>query len=278
MKHKRMLSIALGLVAILPLATGAPVSAWGPERPTYTMAAPADHATFNSIIDNAALGDERDFVRVAEADSGQAFTSELEIQPDKEYIVYIYYHNDASEDYNDEAHNFVGIARDARVISYFPEQLKAGERGKIDGIISASNANPQSVWDEAYITATEDLTIEYVEGTAKIYNQWPTNETLLSEDLFTGKGVLLGLNELNGVVLGCDKYAGQVIYRLKTSGEGEVPPAVTPDVPKALPTTGPFEIILAVVVSIALIAGIVYWVKTSKDVKKATHHAKGRRK
>lgn len=75
------------------------VSAWGPERPMYTMNAPADHVVFNSISDNSSLGDERDFVRIVEKDSGKAFTSELEIEAGKEYIVSIYYHNNASATY-----------------------------------------------------------------------------------------------------------------------------------------------------------------------------------
>lgn len=282
MKHKKLLSLALGLAAVLPLATGAPVMAWGPERPTYTLHAPADHATFNSITDNSALGDERDFVRIVEVDSGNTFTSELEIEPDKEYAVYIYYHNDASATFNDEAHGFAGVARDARVISYYPKELAAGERGKIDGIISSTNASPQTVWDEAYITATKDLSIRYVDGTARIYNQHETNKALLSDELFTGNGVLLGVDSLNGIVLGCDEYAGQVIYRLRTYAAGEdVPetpvPEDKPETPSALPTTGPVEIVLAVVVVIAVIAGIVYFVRTHKAVKKVAKKAKGRK-
>lgn len=276
MKHKKTMSLVLGLAAVMPLVMGAPVMAWGPERPTYTMESPADHATFNSITDNAALGDERDFVRIVEVDSGNAFTSELELEPDKEYAVYIYYHNDASETFNDAEHSRVGVARDARVISYFPDSIAAGERKQIDGIITASNTDPKTVWDEAYITASEDLTIQYVEGTARIYNQWSTNETLLPDSLFTEDGAFIGLTELNGVILGCDKYAGQIIYRLHTYAAGE-DVTIVPIVPDELPTTGPVEVALAVVVVVALGAGGFYWYRTHKAVKKVTKKARGRK-
>lgn len=283
MKNKKILNVMLGLTVMVSLVLGTPAMAWGPDRPTYTMEAPADHATFNSITNNAALGDERDFVRIVEVDSGNSFTSELELEADKEYAVYIYYHNDASETYNDAVHGYAGVARDVRVISYFPDSIKAGERKQIDGIVTASNADPKTVWDEAYITAKEDLTIEYVEGTARIYNQWKTNEKLLSDSLFTEDGVFIGLDELNGVILGCDKYAGQVIYRLKTVAVTEpttpMVPVETPDpeLPKELPTTGPIEIALAVVVVIALVAGVIYWRKSSKAVKKVTKSVHGRK-
>lgn len=276
MKHKKITTLALGLAVLAPLVTGAPAMAWGPDRPTYTMASPADHATFNSITDNAALGDERDFVRIVEVDSGNSFTSELELEPDKEYAVYIYYHNDASETFNDAAHSYVGVARDARVVSYFPDSIAAGERKRIDGIITASNTEPKTVWDEAYITAKEDLTIEYVEGTARIYNQWSTNETLLPDSLFTEDGAFIGLTELNGVILGCDKYAGQIIYRLHTYPVDDETPIV-PITPEELPTTGPAEVALAVVVVLALAAGGFYWYRTHKAVKKATTKARGRK-
>lgn len=42
------------------------IGGWGPKRPTYTNEHPADHPVFNSITNNAAVGDERDFVRIEE--------------------------------------------------------------------------------------------------------------------------------------------------------------------------------------------------------------------
>lgn len=276
MKNRKIISLVLSLATVTSLVLGKPVMAWGPDRPTYTMDAPADHATFNSITDNAAIGDERDFVRIVEVDSGNTFTSELELEPDKEYAVYIYYHNDASETFNDAAHNYAGVARDTRVVSYFPDSIKAGERKQIDGIITASNADPKTVWDEAYITAKEDLTIEYVEGTARIYNQWDVNDMILPDSLFTEDGAFIGLTALNGVILGCDRYSGQIIYRLHTYPvESDAP--ITPIVPNELPTTGPAEVALAVVVVLALAAGGFYWYRTHKAVKKATKKARGRK-
>lgn len=105
--------------------------------------------------------------------------------------------------------------------SYFPEKLSAGERGKIDGIVTASNANPESVWDEAYITAKEDMTIGYVKGTARIYNDWDTNTMELGSDLFTAKGAFIGLDKLDGIVLGCEEFSGMIYYNLRTVAEGD---------------------------------------------------------
>lgn len=306
MKQKyKILGMGLATMA-MSLGMVGQVMAWGPERPTYTMEKPADHAVFNSITDNAAVGDERDFVRIAEAGSGREFTSELIIEPGKEYEVWIYYHNDAGVNYNTATHDYAGLARNTRMISYYPEALDKGERGKIEGYVTSTSTDPKTIWDEAYITAKEALTISYVEGSAHIYNKWDANKTVLGKELFTPDGVWLGVNKLDGLVLGCDQFAGTVIYNIRTTAveqpeesepepepEPEIPsvtpedpeeptPEVpetpkNPELPEELPTTGPAEVVLAVVVVLAVIAGGFYWYKTHKAVKKVTKRAKGRK-
>jgi hypothetical protein len=298
----KIVSAGLAALALSPLVSGAPVMAWGPERPTYTNQKPADHATFNSITNNAAVGDERDFVRIEEKNSGRPYSSEIILEAGKQYEVYIYYHNDASETYNDEAHGYAGVARDVRLSSSFPESLAANERAAVTGKITSSNAQPAAVWDEAYVTAKEAVTLHYVTGSAKIYNQWGVNSSTLATALFSAEGVPLGLNELNGVILGCDRYSGQIVYTIQTKaveegGDPDPDPEPTPDpdpedpdpgptnptkpaepiTPEELPTTGPAEVALAVVVVLALAAGGFYWYRTHKAVKKATTKARGRK-
>lgn len=299
MKRKNLLAGMVMAVLVAPFLLSSATYAWGPEnRPTYTNEKPADHAVFNSITNNAAVGDERDFVRVEEKNSGRAYSSEINVEAGKQYEVYIYYHNDASATYNSKDKGYVGVARDVRLASDFPLELKAGQRGVINGLIMSSNANPKEVWDEAYITAKEDMTLHYVSGSAKIYNRYKASGSVLSMDLFTEKGVFLGLDALNGVILGCDEYSGQVVYTIQTvakntPAEPEPAPEPKPDeptpaepapeqpiepvVPDELPVTGPVEIILAIVVVGLIIAGVVYWSKTHKAVKKVTKKAKGRK-
>ena len=206
----------LNTVAILSisLAGATSVSAWGPERATFTMDNPATYPTFNSITDNPHIGDERDFVRIGEITPESIdLKNEIEIFPGRQYMVYIYYHNDASATFNDKAHDFSGIALGTRMSTSFPTVLTAGEKGTITGTISARNSNPGSVWDEAYITTNANkIFLHYVSGSAQIYNDWGTNEWVMPSNLFTQEGALLGLNELNGVVLGCEEYHGTVSY------------------------------------------------------------------
>lgn len=289
--NKRILGVtaAVAMGAVLPVAS---VSAWGPERPTYTNNSPADHAVFNSITDNAAVGDERDFVRIAEKVPGAQFGDEVKLEAGKQYEVYIYYHNDASATYNDAAHNYVGVARNTRVASYFPHELAAGEQGTISGVITWDQAGIENgsvpaaegddvteevigkVWDEAYVTTDEALTLHYVDGSAKIYNGNPTNGSVLPYTLFSAEGTFIGVQGLDGVILGCDEYSGQIVYTLQTEAVEEV---AGTEVPKELPKTGPMEIVLAVMLVLVVMAGVMYWSKTRHAVSKATRKAKGRK-
>lgn len=311
MRKFKHISMAGAAVATMVLAQAvAPAAmAWGPERTTYTMNAPAKKAVFNSITDNAAVGDERDFVRIVEKGINGTYTSDLTIEAEKEYEVFIYFHNDASTTYNDPSYNYIGVAQNTRVSSSFPTSLKAGEVGKIFGRITSTSTDPAAVWDEAYVRAKEALTLHYVSGSAKIYNRWQANGSVLSQNLFTDTGTFIGMNQLNGVVPGCDIYSGQVVYTLQTHAvktddpdpvdpcapgqpdadtdkckepvdptpEDPTPEKPTPEMPKELPNTGPAEVALAVIVVVAIVAGIIYWQKTHKAVKRATKKAKGKK-
>lgn len=316
------------LMALVPVS-GANAASWGPARDTYTNEKPAASATFNSITNNAAVGDERAFVRIAEYKSGNKLTNSLNLEAGKKYVVSIYYHNDASEstnfltdsngDYLTDANGNVqagpGVALDVRAVSSFPTELKAGETKEVTGKIMSSNATPKAVWAGADVTALQDMTIAYVADSATIYNGWATNRAKISRYLFTDEGAFLGLDKLNGVILGCDRYSGQVTYILQTTAvdkptpdpepepdpdpdpepdpepEPEPEPLPTPDptpdplpdpeptpeVPEELPHTGPIEIIFAVLIGAAIIAGVIYWWRTHRAVKKTTKKAKGKR-
>lgn len=211
--------ICFGLVALL-IGFAAPASAWGPERTTYTNESPAPYATFNSITNNAAVGDERNFVRVGEVGSTEPYTDELEVIPGKEYEVYIYYHNNAASNTNASG---LGMATNVKLSSAYPTVLNVGERGMISGIVSWSYVTPEEpndakegkVWDEAYLTTkTNGVVLRYKTGTATIHNGGKANGMVLPTDLFTEAGTPIGYNKLSGTLPGCAEYSGYITYTL----------------------------------------------------------------
>ena len=198
------------------------VSAWGPERPLFTMEEPATYPVFNSITNNGTIGDEREFVRIGEINPTETnMGSQVEIIPGKQYLVYIYFHNNASATFNDEAHDFSGVATGVRMASGFSTVITPSSPGKVVGMITGHNTNPTSVWDEVEMTTTYDkVLMRYVRGSAKIYNDYATNDTVLPISLFTQEGTLIGLNKLNGIIPGCEQYHGTVTYVLQAEELG----------------------------------------------------------
>ena len=221
-KEKYLSIIGVAMAMGAGLLSFSSASAWGPERTTFTMEKPATYPTFNSITNSPTIGDERDFVRVGEINADVTdLKDEIQVVPGRQYLVYIYFHNNASSTFNDSAHNHSGVAMKTRMSSSFSTVLTPNERGKITGTITAENANPGSVWDEAYMTTdTEKVFMHYVAGSARIYNDWKANNTVIPSSLFTEQGVYLGLNGLNGVIPGCEEYHGVVSYVLQAEELG----------------------------------------------------------
>ena len=298
---KKILTGAMIVAVVMASSVGQKVEAWGPERTLFTNEKPATYPTFNSITDNAAVGDERDFVRVVEVGAGKSYTNQVTVYPGKEYQVYIYYHNNASATFNTEEKNYSGVAREVKLAAQFPAHIEKGEKGTVSAVISGSNTNPAKVWDEAYLTAGKTVDLKYKVGSAKIFNDWGSNGSVLSTNLFSSGGTYLGLNELNGVILGCDEYSGQVVYTLVAEGDdgGEdikpdptpvVPrpdeptptPEPTPDepieTPSELPKTGPAEIALASFIILGLVAWGIYYSRTRKNLKRVRASVMGKEK
>lgn len=204
---------ALAAALVGAIVVPAAIAAWGPDRPTYTMANPADHVVFNSITDNPRHGDERNFVQIREAGVG-TYVEDIQLQPGKEYEVYVFYHNNASQVLNDAAHNHVGIAKNAAMRVQMPASVKAGKEARITGIVSASNAQPQQVWDDAYGQAKQDLALRYIDGSAKITSLGAVNGKTLPDSLVT-TGTPIGFDALDGNLPGCTHYEGYVTFRFK---------------------------------------------------------------
>ena len=274
MKKKVFLSAgAVACVAVLG-AVALPAhqaSTYGPNRTWFESDSQAAYPVFNSITDNAAVGAERDFVRVMEVGTNGEYVNTVKVVPGREYQVCLYYRNDADPQYNGEGVSNQGVASQTRLSSSFPSRVKPGERGEIKGTITWKNydgtsGKPGQVYDEAYLTADSEVEIALKPSTAKIYNDEKfgiSGTALDATQLFSETGTLLGVNTLDGVVLGGEEYAGQVVYSLTVKAVESAAPApvapVTPTVPvEEVPETGPTDIMMPAVFFGVVIALIVY--------------------
>ena len=218
--HKRISTIICGTTVLSGLMTVGTAFAWGPsDRPTYTNDSPADYATFNSITNNAAVGDERNFVRVKEAGTNDYYSDEVKVEPGKEYEVYLYYHNDAGSDTNASG---LGIALLTRAAATYPAKVTKGSEGVLTGEITwkyitstTDSVRDGKVWDEAYLkTDYDEVVLRYKPGSAIIHNGGKANGSVLSTSLFAEGGTLIGYNELKGVIPGCAEFSGHITYTL----------------------------------------------------------------
>ncbi len=204
------------LAGLIVTATSVGVMAWGPERQTFTTQKPADYVTFNSITNNPAYGDERNFVRIKEATApDSSYSDDTKVEPGKDYQVYVYFHNNASKTLNDEAHGKQGIANNTRLRMALPGGLKANQRTGITGYISADNAKPGTVHDNSYMTSTVDVALRYIPGSAVVSSFGAVNGQKLPDALFGANGTHLGYDSLNGVLPGCNEYAGYVTFKFR---------------------------------------------------------------
>ena len=200
--HPYIVSMATVLATVIGIAGG--VLAWGPDRPTFTTEHPADHITFNSITDNPAYGDERNFFRVKPADAeNSAYSDKIALEPGKEYQGYVYFHNNAAANLNLVAQNTT-----MRV------ELPAVVDGSAttNAFVRASNASPVEVFDDTTLTAKSTVALRMVPGSATIHSRGAVNGQKLSDSLITD-GVSLGYNKLDGKLPGCNEFAGYVTFR-----------------------------------------------------------------
>lgn len=214
-KTPEKIGLAVAVIASVATigGTAAVLATSGPERPTYTTQEPAPHVTFNSITNNPAYGDERNFLRLKESSApDSSYSDNTTVEPGKTYTAYVYYHNNASKTLNDEAHGFKGIANNAQMRIAMPGNLKAGERTGMTGYVTADNAVPQSVYDNTFMTATTDVVLRYVPGSATISSRGAVSGQKLPDSLFS-TGALLGYDSLNGKLPGCNEYAGYVTFQ-----------------------------------------------------------------
>lgn len=205
-----------GLIAMIAAAIIVPASllAWGPERATYTIEQPADHVTFNSITNNPNIGDERNFVGIREKGSTGLWQDSQTVEKGKEYVVRMYVHNNAAENLNLVAEN---------VTAMFNLPTTTGKSIKVTGFLSASNAQPNEVYDHATFTGSADFNLAYVPGTLLYENNAPGAGFSIPESVFTSNGAKLGYNQMDGKIPGCFQYDGYLTFVVKPQFAPETP-------------------------------------------------------
>ena len=212
---KKML-FALVTLATVAGITGV-VSAWYPDRPTFTIQNPAPYATFNSITNNPNEGDERAFFEVKDATNTQTggFAHTINnLNDGQELLLRVYVHNNAADNLNDPNFTGPGVARNTRVRVHLPTATANSLRA--NAYVTADNAQPQEVADNIDLTDDGAFRLEYVAGSARQYTNAVPSGIVLSDNIVT-TGALIGYNQADGNVPGCFQYDSIVTVRVRVN-------------------------------------------------------------
>lgn len=230
----------------------------GQNRQTYTMTEIdggklGDKITFNSITDAKETGNEIDFTSVQKAaPDGYAIDphgmwegGDITVEDGQEYVVRLYVHNNSPKGTD-------GVSTGTKVaISGVNEhgtwQSKTNKDGKqeveLNGFITSENATPHEYWDYVRFNSNTSFHLDYVYGSAMIYNRGATGTTdpisaadmmtatdeqlkaqkitgrPLSDDIVekagSNDGTLIGFDALDGNVPGCYEYSSYITIRVK---------------------------------------------------------------
>lgn len=234
------------------------------DRQTYTVAdindgKLGDKITFNSITDVAETGNEVDFTSAQEAGAdglavnphGNWEGGNVEVEDGKEYVVRLYVHNNSPKGI---AGTSTGTSTGTKVAISGIGASKTNAKGKqeveVNGFIESDNATPKEYWDYVRFYSNTSFHLDYVYGSAMIYNRGATGTTdpisaaeiesksgeelkaLLNSHTVTGKplgddivlkqkadgtldGQLIGFDALDGNVPGCYEYSSYITIRVK---------------------------------------------------------------
>ena len=221
-------SLATVAAVLTVFGVAASVHAWSPDRPTYTLANPSDHVTFNSITDNPREGDERAFFEVKNAanTASDGFLHSATVTDGEELLLRVYVHNDAADNLNtvsDGKGGFVGIATNTKLRISLP--TVTSDVMRLNAYVSADNAAPAVVADTLDLAAqntNQNFSVSYVAGSAVAYNNAHTAKDangnpigMPLSDSIVSSGAALGYETANGMFPGCFQYVNVVTVKVK---------------------------------------------------------------
>ena len=192
--------------------TAVPVGTAEDGRSLYSVSDPPSFPVFNSVIDGE-FGDEQYFVTITpKTDSASsAATATIQLQPDSVYDVKVHYVNDCAP----QAIRSYAYANDTKVRVALPAVV--GDTANLVATISASDTTPKSVSGQVALQSTTPLSLEYVDGTARIRNNNKTDGTSLPATELFGQGTPIGTQSLIGIVLNGPENAGYIEFEFRTT-------------------------------------------------------------
>ena len=178
---------------------------FGPSRPTYISAKPASWVTFDSVTDDARVGDERHFLRARGLSTDTTAYLDEVAASGSVIVVAAYFDNDA-------ASNLDLSAQSTRMRFVIPKAT--GTALHIQAYISASNSRPRQIWAQVEVSSARPIRLTYIAGSARLYSNYIHGFDRLSDGV-VNTGTLIGTGGPDGVVPGASQFSGYVTIRVR---------------------------------------------------------------
>jgi uncharacterized repeat protein (TIGR01451 family) len=206
---------------------------FGPDRPTQAWSCNSngfDHVTFDSFTGvptnqnlnnpcdtSAGTFNEEQFLTGVQVGRDSTWnTSVQNVTQSAEVEAKIYIHNNADTSLNtvpDGHGGFVGVAQNVTAQVSIPSTIQQTQ--DVTATISASNAQPQSIFDTMDVTGANggSFGLQYENGTAQLHEQdgSVTNLTAAQESALTGSGLNLGSQA------GCFQHVQEITFKMKVN-------------------------------------------------------------
>ncbi|MGV9823739.1 hypothetical protein [Nocardia xishanensis] len=174
-----------------PLQPESPVNpdGWGPDRTVFKHDGAAPYAVLNSIVDNPAYGDERNFTRVRRIDSAAKFGDIVRAEPGDVVEVIVLVVNDCSN----------RLAGSAATIYGLWAQLQSTQIGNdLWFQVRLGGDNIATVYNGASVITTKPAKLQVVPGSARMTTSTTERFDLDTAKLAHGERTLLGQDRPDG--------------------------------------------------------------------------------
>lgn len=193
---------------------------WGPARNVLAEDQYSEFPAFN--IDNLpSSGDERGFYDGREFGTPAPYTwhYDVDVERGKTYILRVFIHNSAAGSRDDLA------AKGTRVSINLP--TCTGRRIASQAIVRADNTEPQEVWGGVTFVGKEVFNLSYIVNSAVLCtNHYVCDENndggvLLTNDVFTNRGALIGFDSLDGEIPGGYEKSALLMFKVRPQFAGD---------------------------------------------------------
>lgn len=228
-------AVAALAMIVTPITAVQTAQAYGPVegqdgRKFYTLkeiedGALGDKVTFNSIVDmGGAQPYEPNFVSAQKAgviaNDVKAYwngNEQVDVEYGEEYLIRLYVHNDNAPTKEAKAKDPKAAGKTAtntHVQVSIPKE--AGNNIRVEGFVTSDNAIPGRIWDYVDFKGDDKFRLQYVPGSATIYNNAHPSGMQLSDNIvYTAEGAKIGFNTMDGNVPGCYYYANYITIKVR---------------------------------------------------------------